>query len=99
MRSALIVLLATVSTADAQRTSFGWLGGTEVVAAGTAELEVRVAERDDVGDVHLRESSLWSGARVGLSDRVELTLPVELAWRSAVGVDPQLALRRYGAEL
>jgi hypothetical protein len=93
------VVLALTATAHAGRSHFGWLGATDVLAEQDVELEVRVTEHDDLGATHIRETTLWTGIQVGLTDRLEATLPAEISDLSAVGIEPDFALRRYGAEL
>jgi hypothetical protein len=97
--AALLVLASGARSAAADRGHFGWLGGTDVLAAREVEVQVRVTERNDLGDTQIREAALWIGPAIGVTDRLELTLPAELSRRSAIGLPPDFALRRYGAEL
>jgi len=94
---AIVAVLAT--PADAGRTHFGWFEGTDVLAERAVELQVRLTERNDLGDTRIRETAVRLGPQLGITRQLELTLPVELVWASAVGVEQDFALRRYGADL
>jgi hypothetical protein len=98
VRFAILVLLIAAD-AEAGPSELGWLGATEVLPARAFEPQVRLTDRDDLGDTRIRETSLVAGAQIGITDRLELTLPFEASYLSAVGVEPALHLRRYGVEL
>ncbi len=90
--------LALASPADAGRTHYGWIDGTEVVPERGVELETWVQDLDNVGDDERDESSLWWAATLGITDRLELRLPIELSW-ARVGTAPGVTqLDRWGAE-
>ena len=96
---ALVIIALLATPAYAGRSNFGWFDGTAIVDASTVELETRLTDRNDLGDTRIRDTTLWIGPRIGITDHLELTLPVEMTWASAVGIEPAFALRRYGAEL
>jgi hypothetical protein len=97
--SVALLVLAIAGDAAADRAHFGWLGGTETLEARAVEIQTRIFERNDLGDTRIRETSLWSGIQIGITDRLELTLPAELSRFSAVGLEDDFALRRYGAQV
>jgi len=93
------VLLATPATASAGRTYYSWLYGTEVLPERGAELMTWVAEQNDVTDQsHLAETRWWVSPLIGITDQLELALPVEVAWDRAGGRTTS-GLDRYGVEL
>ncbi len=96
---ALVIVALLGTPASAGRTFFGWFEGTDVLDDRTVELQTRLTERNDLGDTRIRDTALWLGPQIGITNHLELTLPVEMVWTSAVGIDQDFALRRYGAEL
>jgi hypothetical protein len=92
------VIAAAPAVAEAGRTPYGWLAGTEVIPERGAELQTWIGEENGKrpGDVH--ETHLWWGALVGATDRLELALPIEVLWREADGAEPQFTVRWFGAE-
>lgn len=89
--------VAAPATASAGLTHYGWLDGTDVLPERGAEVQTWVAEENGTaGNTH--ETSLWWGAVVGITDRLELALPVELLWASADGAQPTFTAQRFGVE-
>ena len=102
MRGGLVVLLLVVTPASAfaGRTYYGWLYGTEVLPERGAELMSWIDEENDLSEEnHLRETRWWVGPLIGITDQLELALPVEIAWDREPGVTPRTTFDRYGAEL
>ncbi|MDQ3338713.1 MAG: hypothetical protein M4D80_26405 [Myxococcota bacterium] len=96
---ALLIIALLAAPAYAGRTYFGWFGGTDVLDERAVELQTRLTERNDLGDTRIRDTTLWVGPQIGITKQLELTLPVEMIWASAVGFEQDFALRRYGADL
>jgi hypothetical protein len=90
----------------AGRTHYGWLYGSEVSPERGVELETWILERNDRSedtdddDLASDETSLWWGPVIGVTEHVELAIPVELVWED---VDPPGAattqIARWGAEV
>lgn len=99
MRALVVAAVLVPTPALAGPGQFGWLGTTELLATRDAEPQVRITDQNDLGATRIRDTTLWAGVQVGVTDRLELTLPIEASWSSAVGLEPQLALERYGAEV
>jgi hypothetical protein len=98
--AAILAASGLAHSAWAGRTYYGWLYGTEVMPERGVELQTWVLERDGLNPGDLRDSSLWIGALVGITDQLELALPVEFDWTdSDAAAGPDFTLRRYGAEL
>jgi hypothetical protein len=90
----------TPASAFAGRTYYGWLYGTEVMPERGAELMTWIQEENDVsGEGHLRETRWWVGPLIGITDQLELSLPVEIAWDRAPGVAPRTTFDKYGVDL
>jgi hypothetical protein len=86
------------STARAGKTRFGWITDTETLPQRAVELESWVLEQDGKGDPATDQTLVWWAPVIGLTDRVELALPVEIAFnRTATTSSTQLL--RFGAEL
>lgn len=96
---AVLYLVLDRAPALAGRTSFGGLTTTDVVPDGSVELESRVSDENDKGSLHDRSTSLWLAPAIGLSDCVELHLPVEMTWRSETGSRSDFTLSRFGADV
>jgi hypothetical protein len=95
----LVVLLAAAPSARAGRTPYGWLEDVEVLPERGVELESWIEERNGwrLGPTNTLGATTrvgWS-ATIGVTDRVELELPVEWAWDENVGTQ----LERWGGEL
>jgi hypothetical protein len=95
---ALIVVVALANPAEAGRTVYGWLPATETVPDGALAIESSVFERDDLGDTHERADVLVLAPVIGVSDRLELALPIELASITATDVAPGVYFTRLGIE-
>jgi hypothetical protein len=96
---AFAILVALAGTAHAGRSFAGWLVGTEVLPEHTVEFETWVAERNDVGATHLRETSITWALAASIVERLELVVPIEATDSTELGARPEFALRRLGTEL
>ncbi len=94
----LIGSILAPGVASAGRTHYGWLFGTEVLPERGAEIESWVAEENRKKPGNVSESSLWWAALVGITDQLELALPVELAWERVGGEAPSFTLTKFGVE-
>jgi hypothetical protein len=101
MRCGLVVLALVVLAAPAQagRSRFGWLYDNEVLPERGVELQTWVYERNGRTDVNLKETSIWWGVLVGVTDQLELAFPVELEWlRSDAKPEATFTVEKFGAE-
>ena len=101
MRAVLVVLavLAIPAGAEAGRSQYGWLYGSEVLPERGVELQTWVYERNDRTDANLKETSLWWGAIVGVTDRLELVFPVEFLWlKSDASPNATFTVEKFGVE-
>jgi len=96
--SVVIAGLAFASPASAGRTHYGWINGTEVVPERGVELETWVQDLDNVGETERDETSLWWSVTLGVTDRLEISLPIELSWARAGAAPGTTQLDRWGAE-
>ena len=102
MRGGLIVVTLGVicapGSARAGRTFYGWLQGTEVMPERAAELQTWIAEenRPDQGGA---ETGWLVGPFIGVTDQLEIGLPVEMLWTRGAGEPGRTTLESYGAEL
>jgi hypothetical protein len=72
-----VALAAAPGTAHAGRTFFGWLYGSEVMPERGAELQSWITEENF--DLRAETSWLFS-AQIGVTDQLELGLPLEFDW-------------------
>jgi len=101
VRIALLILLAACllpRTAFAGRSFYGWLYGTEVLPERGVELQTWILEANDKYGTHSKESSIWWGPLVGVTDQLELSLPIELEWTTDA-MRTRYTFRRFGVEL
>ena len=91
-------LLAAPGLATAGRTPYGWLYGTEVLPERGAEVETGIAEENARHPDDTSETTWWAGAHVGITDQLELALPVELTWERSDMQAPSFTLTNYGVE-
>lgn len=91
-------------TAYAGRTFYGWLYGTEVVPERGVELQTWVQDESDKYSTRNKETWLAWGPLVGITDQLELGLPVELEWADVItpGMPPaervSFTFKRFGIE-
>jgi hypothetical protein len=95
------VLALCAGRADAGRTFYGWLYGTEVNPERGVEIETWLFEEDGLGANRSQSSTVWWGPTIGITDHLELAIPVELTWADPnVGMTtPRTYVDRFGAEL
>ena len=103
MRRVLVVaVLAAITapgSAHAGRTFYGWLFGSEVMPERGVELQSWITEANlSTGDMEVHETNWLFGAQVGITDQLELGLPLEFAWISVEPGSPRTVFDRYGIE-
>jgi hypothetical protein len=95
----LLVACLLPRTARAGRSFYGWLYGTEVMPERGVELQTWIFEENDKYATKVKETSLWVGPVVGITDQLELSLPLEMEWTvSDTTPAPSFTLRRFGIE-
>src|SRR5262249_30246347 len=95
-RLAPLLILLWPAMAHAGRTRFSWLYDIETVPERGVELETWLVEEDGKGTPSVDATSIWWGPVVGVTDRVELAFPIEMAFTTP---DNGFSLDRIGAEL
>ena len=107
MRTALAFLLAACvlpRSAHAGRNIYGWLYGTEVLPERGVELQTWIWDENDKYGTRNRETWLLWGPAVGVTDQLELSLPVELSWTDTLtSMNPDVhavstTFKRFGIE-
>jgi hypothetical protein len=99
-----LAAFALAAPARAGRSHFGWLRATEVVPERTVELETWILEENGVGDDQTvddtpDETAIWWTTVVGITDQIELGVPIELRHLQAADTDGQTFLYGFGAEV
>lgn len=94
-----LTLCALTAGAQAGRSQYAWLYGAEVLPEKSVEVQQWVYERNGLIDDTVKDTALWWGVLVGLSDQLELVIPVELLWRRVDGMGTEFTIEKYGAEL
>ncbi len=95
---ALLAIMALAAPASAGRTHYAWINGTEVLPERGVELETWVQDLDNVGELARDETALWWSVTLGITDRLELALPIEMAWTRTGNTPGSTQLERWGAE-
>ena len=104
MRAARVLIAVVVclapGAAQAGRTQYGWLFGTEVMPERGAELQTWITEENATnGDAVNYHETLWGmQALIGVTDQIELAFPVEFIWRDSAATMPGFTWKRYGVE-
>lgn len=93
-----LVLLGLPAVAEAGRSQYGWLYGSEVMPQRGAEVQTWVAEENGQLNGALKETALWWGALVGVTDQLELAFPVEFLWDRLDGQPPSFTVSKFGIE-
>jgi len=100
----LIAACVLPRSAHAGRSFYGWLYGTEVMPERGVELQSWIWDESEKYETRTHETWLLWSATVGVTDRLELGLPVELLWIDTVSPDDPAArsvyftFKRYGIE-
>lgn len=95
----LAVVIAAPGTATAGRSFFGWLYPTEVMPERQVELQTWVSEENRNEELANRSQSIWGvGPLIGITDQLELVLPLEVWWARVPGMPGSTALDNYGVE-
>jgi hypothetical protein len=99
--AAIVIVALASGDARAGRAGFAWFFDTEVVPERGVELETWIIDENGLGDRNVDTTRLLWQPVVGVTDRLELALPVELDYIELddpmVGGDTRLG--HYGAEL
>lgn len=97
----LALVLAAPATAHAGRTFYGWLYGTEVMPERGAEIQTWVSDESDLSaENHADETDWVVQPAIGITDQLELVLPVEFAWfKTAAPMSARTVFDSYGVEL
>lgn len=101
MRIALAFLVIACSlprAAHAGRSFYGWLYGTEVMPERGAELQTWIHEENEKEGAPGKESSIWWGPLIGVTDQLELSLPIELEWTTPTPDKAAFTFKRFGIE-
>jgi hypothetical protein len=92
------VVACTVSRADAGRSHFAWLYGTDIVPEKGSELETWIVEENKKGDNQRDETSFWWGPVMALTERLELAIPIEAAFEDEHDGNGGPHFTRWGGE-
>ena len=95
MKYALLLIASTAAAAPGN----GFLTTTEVVPDRAIEIESRVMDKNDLGDLHERSTALWLAPAIGLTKNVELFVPIEMMWLSETGTMSTFTLSKFGLEV
>lgn len=99
-----IALTATsAGVARAGRTPFGWVRATEVLPQRGVELETWIFEKngvdeDEAEDGVTDETAVWWTTVVGVTDQIEVAIPIEVRHLQAGDTGGDTLLYAFGAE-
>jgi len=90
---------AAPGVAHAGRSFFGWLSGSEVMPERSVELQTWVQEENRIDDEADRSESVWGvSPQIGVTDQLELGLPLEVLWARTPSGGGDTSLSSYGIE-
>lgn len=93
-------VIATPGTAVAGRTFYGWLQGTEVMPERGAEIQTFVDDQNFKShEDNASETHWWVSPFIGITDQLEIGLPVEMLWIRSDVMQGRTNLDNFGAEL
>jgi len=101
VRTALAILIFASllpRTAHAGRSFYGWLYGTEVLPERAVELQTWILETNGKEVSDGKETSIWWGPLIGVTDQLELSLPMELEWKQSDVAPASFTFKRFGLE-
>ncbi|MDB4963316.1 MAG: hypothetical protein JWP01_3315 [Myxococcales bacterium] len=90
--------LGAPGVASAGRTQYGWLFGTEVMPERGAELQTWIDEENGREPADYHQTTWGFTALVGVTDKLELSLPVEFVWKKSDLVPGSTSFQQYGIE-
>ena len=90
--------VAAPGTAQAGRTHYGWLYGTEVMPERGAEIQTWIFEENGRLPTDIHDTWWGASALVGVTDKLELALPIDTLWRVQDGAQPRFTVKWFGAE-
>src|SRR5205823_10500901 len=90
--------VAAPTPAHAGRSRYGWLYDTETNGERNVEIESWISEENGKGTPPSEETLWWFGPVIGLTDRIDLALPIEIAFGTE-GMTSGTNLQRFGAEV
>jgi hypothetical protein len=93
-----LMVLGYVRSAEAGRTFYGWLYGTEVMPERSAEIQTWVLEENGRDPGNVKTTGIWWSPLIGVTDQLELALPVEFTWARGDGGDADFTFSRWGIE-
>src|ERR1043166_375891 len=89
-------------TANAGRTAFAWPYDTETLVKRGVEIQTWIVELDDLGTgssgLHLQQTDVWWETLIGVTDKLELSIPMIFKWEHGDGVANNFTFERYGLE-
>ena len=93
-----IALLSLVRTADAGRTHFGWLYGTDIIPERGTEIETWILEENQEGDAKTSETAFWWGPVVALTPHLELAISIEAEYEDDKDGNAGVHFTSWGGE-
>ncbi len=96
---ALLAILLAEGAAHAGRSDFGWLYDTETVPERGVELEQWITDQRGQGAAHEDDTSIWWAPIIGITDQLELAVPVQWEWDASDTSKPRTFIANFGGEL
>jgi hypothetical protein len=97
---ALVLLAIANHHAEAGRTHFAWLYGSELVPERGSEVETWIVEENKKGDAKSDETSFWWGPVIALTQHLEIAIPIEAAYEDEHdGNGGAVHFTRWGGEV
>lgn len=85
-------------TAHAGRTAFAWPYDTEVLPRRGVEIQTWIVEENNQGPAHVQLTEAWWETLIGVTDQLELVIPMIFRWERADAEPTLFTFDRYGLE-
>ena len=96
---AIVVSGSIAESARAGVRDFGWLYSTDVMPERSVDFESWVTEIDSAGPAKVNATGLWWAPVIGITDQIELAIPIETSSVSISGAPSTFSVVDYGLDL
>jgi len=94
-----LAVVGMTQTADAGRTHFAWLYGTDIIPERGTELETWILEENNEGDRKVSETAFWWGPVVALTPHLELAISIEAEYKDEKDGNAAVHFSKWGGEV
>jgi hypothetical protein len=93
-----LVVLSAPGVAEAGRTFYGWLYGTEVMPERGVEITNTIDEQNGREPTNIHWTTWGFAAEVGVTDQLSIAFPMDFLWTKSDMTEPAFFFRQFGVE-